>query len=728
MRDMRKFSSLAIPTGWFISGGEKITPRPDGDGLTDPEELALGTDPRKRDTDGDKLPDGWEVEHGFDPLVNNDTDSDPDNDADADPDGDGLTNSEESVLWTDPFDPDSDGDGVTDSGEAAQGADPLDPDDVPSCEWFTLTGDLEEDAVKTLERTFRIPAGQSRLAVVALHSDEYPEYTGDSSQYNDILTWEVTPASGPPVSGSVDVNSRHSAWGDGIELNGFDPVCVEGFHTLAAPPGAPMTVTVRLTAKNISDSILPSTVMVGVMSLDLDIDSDHDGDIDAEDEAAEETEGGIVAAGSAALTPLKIAFAPEGLDLGTLTLEAVSGGGKITLRSGNSTNSAAVTLPKTWGAGETVPPQLWVQGLEPSAAPRDIHLRLRYTAAGGQQVNDDIRLMVFKVELITPAGDPVNSPVDGGDGAGSVLDGANEFTFSSANPGVLTLKLKARVTPSGIADRIKEQAHFTVYGIGASAMAWDAANADGKPTASGDDLLATVTFTGLPANNSDFGAKKAAVYLNGRKQAESDYEVFYPKDAKNHPDGQLGSPNWFYYWQNGQVCGIHANCRYDPTASFGYTCPGTDILIRLGPDAAEINTGPETYNSGSTNYGSIVVTGQGKGIKCVAETIQHEQHHLDIYSSFNSRIAIAHANGGANNGDPDDDPDGDALPNVEEPSYNGVNSDPNDPDTFNMGGIYSGYGDNEIRCRKIELNLTIPIHPNLDWANPGCQSKNPFGP
>jgi len=186
MRDMGKFSSF-LPTGWFISGGEKITPRHVGDG-------------------------------------------------------------------------------VRDGGEAAQGADPLDPDDVPSCEWFTLTGDLEQDAVKTLERTFRIPAGQSRLAVVALHSDEYPEYTGDSSQYNDILTWEVTPASGPPVSGSVDVNSRHAAWGDGIALNGFSPVCVEVFHALAAPPGAPMTVTVRLTAKNISDSILPSTVMVGVMN------------------------------------------------------------------------------------------------------------------------------------------------------------------------------------------------------------------------------------------------------------------------------------------------------------------------------------------------------------------------------------------------------------------------------------------------------------------------------
>jgi hypothetical protein len=328
---------------------------------------------------------------------------------------------------------------------------------------------------------------------------------------------------------------------------------------------------------------------------------------------------------------------------------------------------------------------------------------------------------VLKVDLITPAGDPVAAPDDSG-------DGQNEFIYSTASPGVLTMNLKAHVTPSGIANQIKDQVHYTVDGIGSSTLAWDAANPGGKPTASGDDLLATVTFTGLPANNSDFGAKKAAVYFNGNKQDEESYEVFFDKTAANHPGGTTTDPNWFYYWQDGQVCGINANCRYDSTASFGYTLPGTDILIRLGPDAPEINTGPETYNSGSTNFGSVVVTGQGKGIKCVAETIQHEQHHLDIYNSFNARIATAHANGGPNNGDPDDDPDSDALPNVEEPSFDAINSDPNDPDTFNMGGGYSGYGDNEVRCRKIELNLTIPIHPDLDWANPGCQSKNPFGP
>jgi hypothetical protein len=40
-----------------------VSPDSDNDGLTDAEELALGTDPHNPDTDGDGLLDGWEV-HG----------------------------------------------------------------------------------------------------------------------------------------------------------------------------------------------------------------------------------------------------------------------------------------------------------------------------------------------------------------------------------------------------------------------------------------------------------------------------------------------------------------------------------------------------------------------------------------------------------------------------------------------------------------------------------------
>ena len=48
------------------------SPDSDGDGLTDVEEQALGTDPNNPDTDGDGISDGDEVQNGTDPLNPND--------------------------------------------------------------------------------------------------------------------------------------------------------------------------------------------------------------------------------------------------------------------------------------------------------------------------------------------------------------------------------------------------------------------------------------------------------------------------------------------------------------------------------------------------------------------------------------------------------------------------------------------------------------------------------
>lgn len=93
---------------------------PDHDGLTNLEEYHNFTNPLVADTDGDGMLDGWELAHALNPR-------DP-SDANQDPDHDGLTTLQEYQAGTDPNNSDSDHDGLDDGLELQIGTNPLQSD------------------------------------------------------------------------------------------------------------------------------------------------------------------------------------------------------------------------------------------------------------------------------------------------------------------------------------------------------------------------------------------------------------------------------------------------------------------------------------------------------------------------------------------------------------------------------------------------------------------------
>lgn len=101
----------------------------DEDGLPNLVEKELGTKPYEADTDGDLLPDGYEVlSLGTDPLKV-DTDDNDISDYDEDFDTDGLSNGQEYEIGTRPYNDDSDGDNLKDGDEVnTYFTDPLDVD------------------------------------------------------------------------------------------------------------------------------------------------------------------------------------------------------------------------------------------------------------------------------------------------------------------------------------------------------------------------------------------------------------------------------------------------------------------------------------------------------------------------------------------------------------------------------------------------------------------------
>lgn len=117
------------------------------------------------DSDGDGMPDDWEIANGLAPLAH---------DAAEDPDGDGLPNLQEHQNDTDPHRADTDGDAQPDGAEVLAGMDPRDPDS-----FFAI----QQMSVGAAGQVFSWPGRTNRLYTVLATDD----LTGGMTNHPDFV-------------------------------------------------------------------------------------------------------------------------------------------------------------------------------------------------------------------------------------------------------------------------------------------------------------------------------------------------------------------------------------------------------------------------------------------------------------------------------------------------------------------------------------------------------------
>jgi hypothetical protein len=316
-------------------------------------------------------------------------------------------------------------------------------------------------------------------------------------------------------------------------------------------------------------------------------------------------------------------------------------------------------------------------------------------ASGFGDAASDTQTVAFTVRApLPPTVLGVLNPVDS-DGDGNIDDDANtgnmltgnEFTYTSAMPGVLRVPVRVTITPdtpqvrSALAGRVRVRvdAIDDSHTGGANVqLAWDNPFA-GEATAGSAAYdpadarwEAEATFTTLPPDNADFGRKVVTIDVldpanNTIHHQTVDIEVFWPlllvsggarndaNFAKNHPGPDLAAtatdtgagrgastraPNWVHYWR--QAMGATADAvLYDSTdpANFGET-PAIFSFGRGAPEGPY--TGPHrVILIEEQAQDTDTLGGTTTGIDAFADTVLHENHHAIDQSVGYTNTAFA---------------------------------------------------------------------------------------
>jgi hypothetical protein len=623
----------------------------DDDGLTNLGEYNAGTKPNYSDTDGDGIDDGFEVTYLLNPLVSGD--------AGSDADLDGLSNLWEYKLRLNPHLTDSNGNGLSDALE-----------------------DRELD-------------GLANLAELTTHNTDPSQPDTDMDTLPD--GWELANAFDPKVHNGTDSDATNdvSADPDGDGLNNTQEADNETKAKNADSDGDGVDDAVEVgqgsNPNDPNDSQPPAT---GTASVNVTFGDDS---------------GSHSEKYRVKLTPLE--GDPVGPRVRTNRAYGASQTDTFQLPKGAKYKVELIHIGTKPGFREEhgFSNYDWTLDIDTSAEclvvedPDTILTTVEaWPNSTFQAEGKNATLYVPLFEWVTPKASPVSAPDDTG-------DGQNEFTYSTAAEGVLTMDMKVLVKPTGTAgvtghDGVKfsDRCFYKLPSINGSTFAWDAANTGGKSAASGEHLTAKATYTNLPAGNADFGLKQVEFECDGHADTlpKGEFEVFYAATEKNHPGGDPTHPNWFHYYRLNEG---GTDYTYDATLATSRTNSGVPNSIRIADNAY---TGGDYITTTMIN-GQLFATGRSgifKYYRYFYSVVVHERHHAN-----NELTAAASV--------PPEDLDGDSLSNTYE--TNTTHTDPN-----NAFSASTQSKDDEVYAGgPIEETANNSADTSQDWANPGTNSK-----
>jgi len=255
---------------------------------------------------------------------------------------------------------------------------------------------------RTFAGQLPIAQGTSYVRVrVSYTSSEWPSFTGESSIFDDELSYQISSPGGLIGQGSTTVNALHARFesGGGV-AHELDKI--EDYRSHSA--GGPSWIDVTGSATNIADGRMPSAVTFRIECEPVDLEYEglpmteeystggfvflNDNDNNQNGVPDLQEPGTDIDLGVLRLT------APEDVE-GMVTLRAVSGGTRIKMWESSDRSGAPLVLPETWDVAD-MPAVLLVEGVAVSNNAADVELKLEFSGEIGT-AEDRVKLTVFTV-------------------------------------------------------------------------------------------------------------------------------------------------------------------------------------------------------------------------------------------------------------------------------------------------------------------------------------------